>query len=270
MSLLKIAADIYFFLSINKRHVDYVADERGFRAQIRTSEPGVSAQNPANVKMIVEPLLPQRVPPPGGRIHRPLGGTGGFDPAVLGDPVLESGLTIPPSRDGPISVSNTVDTGRTSSSSRHSSGGSGSGSALPPASSGSIGSRPLDSPPPPPSSSSGSTLPGGRPRPRPIEIDSPIRRHPSRDPSGQPSPTSSSGNLPSTGPLGGPIDDLFAGRDPHSSRPNRPSSPRSNDYLPDLSSRDAPLSHDGASFSRSHSGTKGIFHDGYFTDLHFI
>lgn len=31
------------------RHVDYVADERGFRAYIRTSEPGTANQNPSNV-----------------------------------------------------------------------------------------------------------------------------------------------------------------------------------------------------------------------------
>lgn len=64
----------------NNRHVDYTADERGFRAQVRTSEPGVAAQNPANVKIITEPLLPQLTPVPGGRILRPIETPGIFDP----------------------------------------------------------------------------------------------------------------------------------------------------------------------------------------------
>lgn len=34
------------------RHVDYVADENGFRAKIRTNEPGTANQNPAAVLMI--------------------------------------------------------------------------------------------------------------------------------------------------------------------------------------------------------------------------
>ena len=70
---------VVFFFS-NNRHVDYTADERGFRAQVRTSEPGVAAQNPANVKIITEPLLPQLTPVPGGRILRPIETPGIFDP----------------------------------------------------------------------------------------------------------------------------------------------------------------------------------------------
>lgn len=66
-----------FFLS---RHVSYIADELGFRAKIHTSEPGVAAQNPANVKIITEPLLPQPAPVPGGRILRPIEQPGIFDP----------------------------------------------------------------------------------------------------------------------------------------------------------------------------------------------
>lgn len=38
------------------RHVDYVADERGFRAFIRTSEPGTANQNPANVVIASNPV----------------------------------------------------------------------------------------------------------------------------------------------------------------------------------------------------------------------
>ncbi|UYV73579.1 hypothetical protein LAZ67_10004142 [Cordylochernes scorpioides] len=36
------------------RHVDYVADEHGFRAQVRTNEPGTANQNPADVHLQVE------------------------------------------------------------------------------------------------------------------------------------------------------------------------------------------------------------------------
>lgn len=38
------------------RHVDYVADERGFRAFIRTSEPGTANENPANVVIAATPV----------------------------------------------------------------------------------------------------------------------------------------------------------------------------------------------------------------------
>ncbi|UYV73566.1 hypothetical protein LAZ67_10004124 [Cordylochernes scorpioides] len=33
----------------NKRHVDYVADKHGFRANVKTNEPGTSNQHPAAV-----------------------------------------------------------------------------------------------------------------------------------------------------------------------------------------------------------------------------
>ena len=39
------------------RHVDYVADDRGFRAFIRTSEPGTASQNPANVVIDANPSV---------------------------------------------------------------------------------------------------------------------------------------------------------------------------------------------------------------------
>lgn len=39
------------------RHVDYVADDRGFRAFIRTSEPGTANQNPADVVINANPLV---------------------------------------------------------------------------------------------------------------------------------------------------------------------------------------------------------------------
>jgi len=38
------------------RHVDYVADDRGFRAFIRTSEPGTANENPANVVINSNPV----------------------------------------------------------------------------------------------------------------------------------------------------------------------------------------------------------------------
>lgn len=38
------------------RHVDYVADDRGFRAYIRTSEPGTANQNPADVVIDSNPV----------------------------------------------------------------------------------------------------------------------------------------------------------------------------------------------------------------------
>lgn len=38
------------------RHVDYVADDRGFRAFIRTSEPGTANQNPSNVVINSNPV----------------------------------------------------------------------------------------------------------------------------------------------------------------------------------------------------------------------
>lgn len=39
------------------RHVDYVADERGFKAFVRTSEPGMSNNNPSNVVINSIPVL---------------------------------------------------------------------------------------------------------------------------------------------------------------------------------------------------------------------
>lgn len=39
------------------RHVDYVADDRGFRAFIRTSEPGTANQNPSNVVINSNPVV---------------------------------------------------------------------------------------------------------------------------------------------------------------------------------------------------------------------
>lgn len=45
----------------NQRQVDYIADGHGFRAQIRTNEPGTDNQHPADVEMHAEP--PKHQPP---------------------------------------------------------------------------------------------------------------------------------------------------------------------------------------------------------------
>jgi len=48
------------------RHVDYTADENGFRAKIRTSEPGTSNANPANVEIESNPVRVVQPSPQGG------------------------------------------------------------------------------------------------------------------------------------------------------------------------------------------------------------
>ncbi|RWS17989.1 Cuticle protein 16.8-like protein [Dinothrombium tinctorium] len=49
------------------RHVDYIADEFGFRANIRTNEPGVKNENPASVRINSRPYIyPSPPPPPPG------------------------------------------------------------------------------------------------------------------------------------------------------------------------------------------------------------
>lgn len=65
------------------RHVDYIADENGYRANIRTSEPGTTNDNPASVRISSMPTvygralprgsdsLPKPTPPP----TTPAGGT---------------------------------------------------------------------------------------------------------------------------------------------------------------------------------------------------
>ncbi|XP_023211311.1 larval cuticle protein LCP-30-like [Centruroides sculpturatus] len=44
------------------RQVDYVADEHGFRAKVRTNEPGTANQNPAAVGVHAEPPVPVHPP----------------------------------------------------------------------------------------------------------------------------------------------------------------------------------------------------------------
>ncbi|KAG8179819.1 hypothetical protein JTE90_025986 [Oedothorax gibbosus] len=40
-----------------ERIVEYVADEHGYRAQIKTNEPGTEAQNPADVELDAKPII---------------------------------------------------------------------------------------------------------------------------------------------------------------------------------------------------------------------
>ncbi|CAG2121105.1 unnamed protein product [Medioppia subpectinata] len=65
------------------RHVEYVADENGFRAKIRTSEPGTANDNPSNVQIESNPVqvvsnpTPYAGPPsapPGSAYNNPIGG----------------------------------------------------------------------------------------------------------------------------------------------------------------------------------------------------
>ncbi|KAH8020616.1 hypothetical protein HPB51_002565 [Rhipicephalus microplus] len=73
------------------RKVHYVADQNGFRADIKTNEPGVKQENPADVQLIVES-------PPQGVLQQALTGSrsAGFAklPAVAapGQPRFPSGL----------------------------------------------------------------------------------------------------------------------------------------------------------------------------------
>ncbi|GFS32770.1 cuticle protein 16.8 [Trichonephila inaurata madagascariensis] len=42
------------------RQVDYVADAHGFRAQVKTNEPGTESQNPADVELHAQPIHVQQ------------------------------------------------------------------------------------------------------------------------------------------------------------------------------------------------------------------
>lgn len=44
------------------RHVEYIADENGFRASIRTSEPGLTGDEPADVKLEANPVPSSHIP----------------------------------------------------------------------------------------------------------------------------------------------------------------------------------------------------------------
>ncbi|CAG2118808.1 unnamed protein product, partial [Medioppia subpectinata] len=40
-----------------ERRVDYVADKGGFRAVVKTNEPGTAKSNPADVEMLADPMI---------------------------------------------------------------------------------------------------------------------------------------------------------------------------------------------------------------------
>ncbi len=40
-----------------ERHVEYVADKGGFRARVKTNEPGTAHSNPAHVEMLANPII---------------------------------------------------------------------------------------------------------------------------------------------------------------------------------------------------------------------
>ncbi|GIX77061.1 hypothetical protein CDAR_410471 [Caerostris darwini] len=52
------------------RQVDYVADHHGFRAQVKTNEPGTESQNPADVELHAQPA----------QVHQPAYGYGAAAP----------------------------------------------------------------------------------------------------------------------------------------------------------------------------------------------
>lgn len=75
------------------RHVDYVADEYGFRAEIKSNEPGMGTTSPANVQIYAEP------PPAGVIIERPY-----YAPGQLGQ-AGQAAAAQPASRRNPASAS---------------------------------------------------------------------------------------------------------------------------------------------------------------------
>lgn len=52
------------------RHVDYVADHLGYRASVRTSEPGITSDDPSNVRVTAFPSFPGGLPPPASSSFR--------------------------------------------------------------------------------------------------------------------------------------------------------------------------------------------------------
>ncbi|XP_022243815.1 cuticle protein 16.8-like [Limulus polyphemus] len=65
------------------RQVEYVADEYGFRANIKTNEPGTHSQNPAHVSVYSDPVPVKHNVPANGHGHpAPYGVAPGYGPAV--------------------------------------------------------------------------------------------------------------------------------------------------------------------------------------------
>lgn len=82
------------------RHVEYIADENGFRAKIRTSEPGTANDNPSNIQIESNPILVVSPPASVGPIASPITPSYG-DVSTNPSPGLgyrRDGLRPPPNR----------------------------------------------------------------------------------------------------------------------------------------------------------------------------
>ncbi|KAI1298757.1 Cuticle protein 10.9 [Halotydeus destructor] len=107
------------------RHVDYIADENGYRANIRTSEPGTSNENPASVRITSSPV--GSVPlPPGSRGPLPTTSPG-YRSSFPGTTSISS---VPPSTGYPTLPSAGYPSSRLPSGSKSSAAGSGMGRNL--------------------------------------------------------------------------------------------------------------------------------------------
>ncbi|XP_067128322.1 cuticle protein 10.9-like [Centruroides vittatus] len=67
------------------RQVDYIADEFGFRAKVRTNEPGTANQDPADVLVDADP-----VPGPVGPVKKVVPALPPLGPPVRGPPVVKT------------------------------------------------------------------------------------------------------------------------------------------------------------------------------------
>ncbi|XP_054721160.1 cuticle protein 10.9-like [Uloborus diversus] len=47
-----------------ERIVEYVADQNGYRAQVKTNEPGTESKSPADIELYANPILVNYVPQP--------------------------------------------------------------------------------------------------------------------------------------------------------------------------------------------------------------
>ncbi|XP_035229384.1 cuticle protein-like [Stegodyphus dumicola] len=88
----------YGFTDANgiQRQVNYVADDAGFRAQVKTNEPGTANQNPANVELIsntpvVTKVIKPVVTPRFVQVH-PTVGLGAVRSQVLNNQILNRGI----------------------------------------------------------------------------------------------------------------------------------------------------------------------------------
>ena len=84
-----------------QRQVVYVADDAGFRAEVRTNEPGTANQNPAAVRLIstapkpvLTPVARAVVAPVARTVVAPVAQVTQFSPVVVQDAVVNSGASI--------------------------------------------------------------------------------------------------------------------------------------------------------------------------------